>query len=364
MKDMREKIKICSEILKAANSKDVIILSHADHDGFTATCLIDLIYSDVKNIRKFYPSKIQSYSLIFKKILSLNPKYFLIIDALVKPYQKFIEKIMKHGSIVINLDHHDLLSIRNENYLDLNPHNWGIEFINSSGLCWLISKEIDEKYFKERCWVAGIGAIQDYCIDDNKELMEELINKGYIKKMDLESTLESELLKLAKMINSAIHMFSANKIYQILFQAAKENNIEKLQKNDKLIKALKTYENKFDEVRKHIEKDEKIISINNKQMMLKFYNLRGNDISVISYLCEIEREKAVYIGYRNGLMVFRSLFYNYDVRELAKLFGGGGPHRRVAGAKTRKSFEEMVKEILNYLKKGKSQKTLSEFMYR
>ncbi len=357
---MKEKIRICSEILEKTNPKDIVILSHADHDGLTGSCLIDLIYSNTKPLlKKFHPSRTQSYFSILNKVFLLSPKYLLIIDALIRSYQKFIEKFLKKGIKVINLDHHDLLSIKHENYLDINPHNWNFEFMNSSGLCWLIAKEIDEKYFKERCWIAGIGAIQDYCIEDNKELMEELVRREYIKKISLESALDSELLKHAKTIDSAVNLFSVNETYQIFFQAARENDIKKLQTNEKFVKAFEIYKNKLNEVYRQIDESKKINEIGG--IKVKFYDLKGNDISMISDFCEMEREKAIYVGYSNGLLGFRSLFYDYDVRKLAKVFGGGGPHRRVGGAKTSKLFNEIVKEVSNYLRREKSQRMLDEF---
>ena len=54
--------------------------------------------------------------------------------------------------------------------------------MNSSGLVWLIAKKLNERFFRERSWVAGIGAIQDYCIEDNKELMEELKKTDILKR--------------------------------------------------------------------------------------------------------------------------------------------------------------------------------------
>jgi len=360
MNTLDEKIKIFQEILEKAEPNEIVVLSHADHDGLTSDCLIDLLYYDSYKsfIRRFHPSKEFGYSAILYKVLSLKPKYFLIIDALVKPYEKIIEKILAQGSIVINLDHHDLLSIKDENYLDLNPHNWNLEYMNSSGLIWLIVKKFNERFFRERSWVAGIGAIQDYCIEDNKELMEELKKRGYIEEINLASALNSKLIQIAKVINSSY--FSINTIYQMLFQAAYINDPEKLITDRRFIKALEIYRSKLNNVYEEIKKEEKIIQVGD--IKLKIYDLKGKPIQLISDICEIEKEDAIYIGYSNGLLSFRSLFYPYDVRKLARLFGGGGPHPRVGGAQTNKSLDDIIKEIIHYLEGNISRKTLDEFM--
>jgi len=360
MNTLDEKIKIFQEILEKTEPNEIIVLSHADHDGLTSDCLIDLLYYDSYKsfIKRFHPSKEFGYSAILYKVLSLKPKYFLIIDALVKPYEKIIKKILDQGGIVINLDHHDLLSIKDENYLDLNPHNWNLEYMNSSGLVWLIAKKFNERFFRERSWVAGIGAIQDYCIEDNKELMEELRKRGYIEEVNLVSALNSKLLQIAKVINSSY--FSTNTIYQMLFQAAYINNPEKLITDRRFIKALEIYRSKLNKIYEEIKKEEKIIWVGD--IKLKIYDLKGKPIQLISDICEIEKEDAIYIGYSNGLLGFRSLFYPYDVRKLARLFEGGGPHPRVGGAQTNKSLDNIIKEIIHYLEDNISRKTLDEFM--
>jgi len=356
MNTLDKKIKIFQEILEKAEPNEIVILSHADHDGLASDCLIDLLYYDSHKsfIKRFHPSKEFGYSAILHKILSQKPKYFLIIDALVKPHEKIIKKILAQGSIVINLDHHDLLSIKDENYLDLNPHNWNLEYMNSSGLVWLIVKKFNERFFRERSWVAGIGAIQDYCIEDNKELMEELKKNGYIEEINLASALNSKLIQIAKVINSSY--FSINIIYQMLFQAAYINDPEKLLTNERFIKALEIYRSKLNKIYEEIKKEEKIFQIGD--IKVKIYDLKGKPIQVISDICEIEREDAIYIGYSKGLLGFRSLFYPYDVRKLARLFGGGGPHPRVAGAQTNKYLDKVIEEVIHYIESNAPRKNI------
>ena len=54
------------------------------------------------------------------------------------------------------------------------------------------------------------------------------------------------------------------KLNQIPFQAAKENDIKKLQANDKFVEALKIYRDKLNEVYEQIEKE---IKINKNQIL-------------------------------------------------------------------------------------------------
>ena len=67
--------------------------------------------------------------------------------------------------------------------------------------------------------------------------------------------------------------------------------------------------------------------------------------SLIAEICEIDKRPLIYFGYYEGLLGFASLFYNYDVRELAGLFNGSGPHPKIAGGKTKKSFDNVINLI-------------------
>jgi len=67
--------------------------------------------------------------------------------------------------------------------------------------------------------------------------------------------------------------------------------------------------------------------------------------SLIAEICELDRKPLIYFGYYDGLLGFCSLFYDFDVRKLARLFNGSGPHPKIAGGKTRKSFEEVINLI-------------------
>ena len=356
-KKIEESIKSVSNLLEEIKPEEAIILSHEDHDGLTSSVLFDVyLYNKYnKRIRIIHPTKESSYIEIFKQILRSRPKYLIILDALVSNYKNIIEKILKY-TIVINIDHHDILETQNENYINLNPHKFGLEYINSSGLSWLILMKLDESYFEKRCWIAGIGAAQDYCIEDNYILFQELKRYGYLEDKNLEHLINSKIMKLAKMINAAIREGKGDYTYNKLFYASLKNdpaildndNIFNESYND-FIKNLENVYKEFNE--KKIEKDPFI-----------FFNLNGRPIYYITYISELEKKSKIYVGYSNGLLGFRSLFYNYDVRTLAKYYNGGGPHPKIAGGKTKKKFEEFIRDVYNIYSKESKQKRLDIFL--
>lgn len=353
---MVNEIKIVQEHLSEMNPHNTVILSHADHDGFTSSVLFNLYFKKQYGSTAFvmYPYKNLPYYKIFYGILRKRPKYLLILDALVHKHKKFLEKISKK-TLIINMDHHDNVVINSENYINLNPHNWGLEYLNSSGLAWLVLRDYDTKFFDERSWVAGIGAIQDYCIDDNKLLFRKLKEMGYISELDFRLLINSRLMKIAKLINIGISNVGPREIYDKIFSAAEKNNIYFLERDKVLLEVWSDYTRRFKDIYLRY-KNERIIKNN-----LIAFNLKNEPIFLISEICEREKEEKIYMGYSKGLLGFRALFYNYDVRRLAILFNGGGPHPKVAGGKTTKSFEEVVSIITRYLLSEKSQKSLGDF---
>jgi len=339
-------------VISTMKPEDLIILSHADHDGFTSTALIDCYFYKKfqQRIKKFHPSKETPYTKIFNEILKIKPKYLFLVDVVVSKYKNFLEKILQNNTVIVNLDHHDNIEISSENYINFNPHRFGLEFMNSSGLCWTFLKEIDED-FESLCWLAGIGAIQDYCIEDNKELFKTLKDYGYIDSLTLEYLIDSELMKIAKMINASIRAGYKDYVYQKIFDACLNNKIEILENDTIIIENYEAQERKINLIYERFKKEK--ITHNN----LNFFDLKDSPISYISYIAERDKERKIYVGYSNGLIGFRSLFYEFDVRKLAKLFNGSGPHPKVADGKTKKSFEEVVKIVSNYF----SQKSLDKF---
>lgn len=353
---MKKIIKNVCNLLDEVNPKDTIILHHADHDGFTSSALLNIYF-----YRKFgqkakiiYPSENNPYFKLFQEILNVKPKYLFIVDALVAKHKTALEKILQN-TLVVNMDHHDIVEIQNKNYIELNPHKFGIEYMNSSGLCWLMLRKIDKDYFDRLCWLAGIGAVQDYCIEDNELLFQTLEKFGFINTMNFEKLIDSELMRIAKMINATIRAGQVEYAYQKIFDAGLENRIDILKTDRVLVENYKIQEKNLEKICNKFKKMKKVFD------KLVFFNLEGNPIQYISYIAEIDRDKKIYVGYSKGLLGFRSLFYNYDVRRLGKLFNGGGPHPRVAGGKTTKSFDETIKIIIEYINSEKSQKSLNDF---
>lgn len=356
---MNEQIRYVKKLVERMKPSDTIIFSHADHDGFTASALLNSYFSVFHNetAQILYPNAEHSYLESLGKVLSMRPKNFIVLDSLISKYRWLLKRIGEN-SLIINLDHHDNVELSSSNFVNANPHVWGIEYLNSSGLVWLVLREINHRFSDERSWVAAVGALQDYCVEDNKLLFKMVMQSGLVKDIDFESLLSSELMRIAKIINANCRSGHAEYVYDRLLKASVSNDLRLFLNDDKLLLEYESYLSEFQSVYEDYLSHKTVVpSVN-----LIAYDLHGEGILFFSGICEKEKSKSACVGYSNGLLTFRSLFCDTDVRLLAKLFGGGGPHSRAAGAKTTKSFEQSVQTISQYLQSEKEQVSITRFL--
>ena len=346
---MAESLKNVVSIIQDISPDDCIIMSHADHDGFSASVLLNSYFLSNYGMRAkiLYPTKFCHYSEILQEINKHQPKYLIIVDSPLQQYTKYLLKILKQTKIV-NFDHHDILNINDNNFIDFNPHLENLEFLNSSALVWKILMNIDRDFFSQRCWVAGIGAAQDYCLEDSVEMFDLIREMGLIDRFDLESVITSKLMSLAKIVRASIALTGPEYTYNSLLDACLANNINKLLNQDnKLSFALEKYQEELSRIEDFLKDKYNVYSRNG--LKIKFCDLYFSSINFVSDICERERDRAVYVAYKDGKVSFRALFAPFDVRLLAKFFGGGGANSRAAGAKTSLSYNEMIQRALGFL---------------
>ncbi len=356
---MLNEIKRVSRIIEEVNPYDVVILSHPDHDGLTATVLFETYftkYHGTKSRKVLYPSKDLPYRFIFRRLINERPKILLILDALVEKYKNFITRLVERGTIVINMDHHDIVDISHNNYFDLNPHKWQLEYVNTSSLAWQVLREIDRDYFDERCWLAGIGSVQDLCYYDNKLLFKTMYKRGLSNISSYEDLFDSDLMRCAKMINATCHKVGPDYVYSKLLDASISNSFKILLEDDKMVNSYNVYVKELKKIHEYFSNNHREYPDMN---LIAYKHPKRARTSLIAEICEIDKRPSIYFGYYEGLLGFASLFYDFDVRELARLFNGSGPHPKIAGGKTKKSFDEVINLISEHF--HPKQKSLDDF---
>lgn len=356
---MEQLISQVADLFRAMKPEDTIIFSHADHDGFSASALLNSYFKVFhrETARILYPDMEHSYVDGLKKVLDSRPKNLIILDSLISKHKWILGEIAKN-TLIVNLDHHDNVDLSSPNFINANPHLWGKEYLNSSGLVWLILRKIDQQFFDRRAWSVAAGALQDYCLEDNQELFKTVMNSGMIKSIDFEYLLGSDLMAIAKTINVNCKSGRTEHVYERLLDSIISNNSKILLNDYRLLQGYENYLSHFESV----YQDYLDNKINIYSSHLIGYDMRGTDLMFFSGICEKERSKNVYMGYSNGVVTFRSLFFDYDVRILAKIFGGGGPHPEAAGARTTDSFNQVVEKLSKSIRSKKEQASIKNFL--
>ena len=331
--------KIVKERIEKYKRDDTIIYAHADHDGICASVGLNYLFGDIetKFSQSFKPKYIP---------FSLNKKLFIICDLQLR--EKQINYLLRKGLEVINFDHHEIRDINNENYLCLNPKKlYRKEFISSSGLIWKIFKP------EKIAWILAIGSAGDLAIEDNIELFEFVKQKypELLEDTSLESIYSSKIFELMQILLMSFN--NPKEGFTILKKSIEigSQSIFKSSLYEQYLRKQKIIQKFFEEQRNKVIEHSKFVLIDTSNLE------HAGSYSV--YLNLKFKDKRVYIEYSNGRLFFRNYFGNEDIRNIAKLFGGGGAHRRAGGASTRKRFNEIYKLIKDYYEKRQS--TLFDF---
>lgn len=327
MNELRIKIK---EVFEKYEPTEILIYTHADHDGICASFGLNYLFGDIetKFSKPFRPKKIP---------MGYGKKLLIICDLYIRPY--LIMDYLRKGVNVINFDHHDIVDIKHPNYLCIHPRNvFKKEFISSSGLIWKIFRQ------EKIAWILAAGSAGDLAVEDVKDLFEFVKSQHpeLIKNTDLEGIYFSKIFEIAQIILMSFN--TPEELFWLLKSSIK---------NDMGYKEI--YKSKFYE--KFVEKKEKISSWLEKGDFKKreYKNFVLIDTSNLEYSGSYSvflnlktKDKKIYIEYDNGRLFFRSYFGDEDIRNIAKIFNGGGPHSRSGGAYTRKTFEDVYKQIKKY----------------
>lgn len=172
--------------IKKYGEKDIIIYTHADHDGICASVGLTYLFgsAEVRFSRPFKPKELPYLK---------NKKLFIICDLQLS--EKQILYLLSQGLEVINFDHHEIRDIKHENYLCLNPKKiYEKQFISSSGLIWKIFKP------EKIAWLLAVGSAGDLCVEDNLDLFEFLMQNSseFINSISLEKIYSSKIFELAQ----------------------------------------------------------------------------------------------------------------------------------------------------------------------
>lgn len=173
MKPILKKAHKCADAIK--KQKEVLIVSHIDADGLTATGIIckalDRINIDYIPI---FLKQLDNYAL--EKIADINPELVIFTDL----GSGYLDEITNKNLNAVIIDHHQPVTKPKEIKYHLNPMNFGYNGsleISGSGTTFLLSLELGEN--RDLADLAIVGAVGDLqaikegkLIGLNREILE------------------------------------------------------------------------------------------------------------------------------------------------------------------------------------------------
>lgn len=354
MKDSKY-MKEAAEFLKAIDPKnEILIIFNNDGDGI-CSCVQLMKYFEKTGRKKPYiiSQPMPMDKNIVQKIKTTFPNKIIFLDILVDQQEDVVKKIRGFADILI-VDHHQIMKNLNKDgtIVHYNPRFTKKTIYQSTSYCVysICSQLID---MSDSLWLAAVGIVSDYNVEDSKDVVDETKKKYGVK----EPLYETLFGRVADMISAAraTKMLSCEQMAEIFTKVESPDKIEEARGGDKLVKAFQEIENEtlsiMLDAEKNIVKMGKIVLYNIKSQ----YNL----ISPISTkISEQFQDKLVLVYTKTGKTIkvsARNQKKNMNAGKIMQLAtkgisGSGGGHEAAAGAtideKDWDRFLEKVKEIV------------------
>lgn len=351
MKYFKEAVKFLEGI---KNTDETVIVFNNDGDGIcSCTIIMKLLKETGKRAPYIISQPMPMDKNIVQRVKTTAPNKIIFLDLVVDQQEDVVKKLRGFADIMI-IDHHQILrDLNNKNIVHFNPrfsdpNIYTSTTYNAYKVCSAI------KDMEEHLWVAGIGMVSDYNLDDSKDIVA-LVGKKYCVTDDL---YKSFIGRIADMIFSAraTKDLSCEQMTELFTKA---DGIEKLKEMDnykKMEHAFYLIEEEINSIledaRINARKDGNLIIYNTKSK----YNLN----SIISTkISEKNLDRLVMVYSKNGArykVSARNQKKNINAGNIMKsatngLKASGGGHEAAAGAtvdeKDWDKFIERVTELAN-----------------
>jgi single-stranded DNA-specific DHH superfamily exonuclease len=340
------------EFLKNLKPSDsVVIIFNNDADGICSCTLISLFLDNYIKIEKkpfIIPQPMPMDRNLIQRIQTTLPTKLIFLDLAADQQQNMLNRMSGISDILI-IDHHQVTKNMNSRTIThCNPRFRNSKIYQSTSyLTYKLCSELTD--MSDYLWVAAIGIVADYNLDDSADLVEA-IKKKY-KIADLKDSLIS---KISEMISAAraTRALSNEEIVNIIENTKNPDAFPEA--NDKLIDSYKKIETEIMAIMVDTEKSsEKIGKIIFYNMKSKF-NLRPE---ISTRLSEKYPDKLiiVYETVGNKVKLSARNQKNIDVGKIlekaaGKMDASAGGHDKAAGATLGvKDWEEFKENLTSLL---------------
>lgn len=339
------------EFLKNIKSRDnVIIIYNNDADGICSCILIKkLLEKTAKAVPYIISQPMPTEKNLIRKIQTTLPTKIVFLDLAIDQQQDVLKKLVRLCDILI-IDHHQITKDANSpDVVHCNPRfNNPKIYQSATYLAYKICEEITD--MSEHLWIAAVGMIGDYNLDDSQDLVNQVREKCEIKEGKL---YDSFLGRIADMISSAraTRELTCEQMVEILGKAKSPEDFQKTEGSEKMVEAYKAVENEFVAIEHDAEANTE--SIGN----LVLYNLKSKftlGSAVSTRLSEKYTKKMLVIYSKEKGKIHISARNQKGAFNVAKILqkaaqglnASAGGHDRAAGATVDEKDWEIFRERL------------------
>jgi len=271
-----------------------------------------------------------------KELIEAGPKLVVFIDLPVDQEWKKLEKIQKAvpGLRIILIDHHIYdKNLNSKDIIHINPMFKSRAYIPAALVVYRMLQQMGKRP-EPLLWVAAIGTIGDYGINDCKDFLDECRHR-YPKLLG-RNPLKSKFWRASEMISHATALkgnVGVRKGLEFLLRAKDFNDFVA---NPVLGSWEKEVEGEIERVRKNAEKGKEK---HGDVMVFTIDTKLGLNSEISTYFSESYHDKIIIVRRKIGddwKLSLRCQSGRVNVGELTKRavsgIGSGGGHARAAGA--------------------------------
>lgn len=359
---MKEAVEFLKNIKK---TDEILIIFNNDGDGI-CSCAILMNYLEKTGRKKPYiiSQPMPMDKNLVNKIKSTFPQKIIFTDLVVDQQEDIVKKIRGFADILI-IDHHTILKNLNSRQTDAsqmrhtasivhyNPRFDRKDLYQSATYCaYKICSQLTD--MKDVLWIATVGMVSDYNLEDSKDLEAEVKKIYGIK----DALYGSFFGRLSDMIAAtrATKMLSCEEMVHLFMRIEDPQNLEKTNGTEKLIQSYQEIENEKIGIMSDAKKN---VCVMKNIVMYEVKSKYNLDAVISTMLSEFYRNKLVIIFSTSGnryKVSSRNQDKNINAARVMKnavkgLKGSGGGHEAAAGATVNagdwETFVENVKKLAN-----------------
>ncbi|MAH42420.1 hypothetical protein CL614_01695 [archaeon] len=226
------------EFLKGIKDTDnVIIIFHNDTDGAVSATLLMKLLKTVENVPDLISQPMPINENLVQKIKTYMPNKIIFVDLAVDQQYDIVKELGSFCNILI-IDHHvPLKNLNGRHIVHYNPVFDKKDIYQSASYLTynLCNKIID---MKKWLWLAGLGVIGDYNLDDSKDLVKD-VEEEYsgIKKTGIENSILADINNMI-LATKATKDLTLEQIVYVLNEMGLPEDVRTVKNGDKMIKAF------------------------------------------------------------------------------------------------------------------------------